>query len=74
MSGWIAVEDRLPESPGFYMAKSRVFRRGQRLEDTVSQCSFDGEFFALSPSELEGLEYRIITHWATLSQSSVQGQ
>ena len=63
MIEWISVEDRLPKSPGFYMAKSRVFRHGQRLEDAVSQCSFDGKFFQLSPNELEGLEYRIITHW-----------
>jgi hypothetical protein len=45
------------------VVKSRVFRYGKRLEDAVSKSEFDGEFFELSPNELEGLEYRIITHW-----------
>jgi hypothetical protein len=74
MSGWIAVEDRLPESTGFYMVKSRVFRHGKRLEDAVSKSEFDGKFFQLSPNELEGFEYRIITHWMPLPPAPKQEQ
>ena len=66
MIEWINVCDKLPDSPGAYMVKSRVFRYGKRLEDAVSKSEFDGEFFDLSPNELEGLEYRIITHWTPL--------
>jgi hypothetical protein len=66
MSEWISVCDKLPDSPGDYVVKSRVFRYGKRLEDAVSKSEFDGEFFQLSPNELEGLEYRIITHWMPL--------